>query len=106
MVEGPQAGGHLGFTLEQLGDPAHALEVLLAEVLREIAPFETRARRPIPVIVGGGIYTGADIHHFLQRGRMDHRFAFAGANAPRATAIVSVKGLVATLLEEYHAAAA
>ena len=41
-----------------------------------------------------------------QRGRMHHGFAFAGENAHRATAIHSVKDLVATLLDEYHAAAA
>jgi len=41
-----------------------------------------------------------------QRGRMHHGFAFAGANAHRATEIVSVKDLVATLLDEYRAAAA
>lgn len=39
-----------------------------------------------------------------QRGRMGHGFAFAGENAHRATEIVSVKDLVSTLLNEYHAA--
>ena len=68
VVEGPRAGGHLGFKLEQIDDPAYALEVLLADVLTEIAPFAARAGRPIPVIAGGGIYTGADIHRFLQLG--------------------------------------
>jgi len=35
---------------------------------------------------------------------MRHGFAFAGENAHRATEIVSVKDLVATLLDEYDAA--
>lgn len=68
VVEGPRAGGHLGFKLEQIDDPAYALEALLADVLTEVAPFVARAGRPIPVIAGGGIYTGADIHRFLQLG--------------------------------------
>jgi nitronate monooxygenase len=68
VVEGPRAGGHLGFKLEQIDDPAYALEALLADVLTEVAPFAARAGRPIPVIAGGGIYTGADIHRFLQLG--------------------------------------
>ena len=68
VVEGPRAGGHLGFKAEQIDDPAYALELLLADVLAEIRPFEAKARRPIPVIAGGGIYTGADIYKFLQRG--------------------------------------
>jgi nitronate monooxygenase len=41
-----------------------------------------------------------------QRGRLAHGFAFAGANAHRATEIVSVKALVQTLLAEYRTAAA
>jgi nitronate monooxygenase len=68
VVEGPLAGGHLGFKPEQIGDPAYALERLVAEVLAELTPFEARRQRAIPVIVGGGIYTGADIHRFLQLG--------------------------------------
>ena len=68
VVEGTRAGGHLGFKLEQIDDPAYALEKLLADVLTEIAPFAARAGRPIPVIAGGGIYTGADIYRFLQLG--------------------------------------
>ncbi len=68
VVEGPRAGGHLGFKLEQIDDPAYALEALLADVLTEVAPFAARVGHPIPVIAGGGIYTGADIHRFLQLG--------------------------------------
>lgn len=199
VVEGPRAGGHLGFKPEHVCDPAYALERILAEVLLEIQPFEAKAGRPIPVIAGGGIYTGGDMRRFLrlgaagvqmatrfvtthecdasasfkdayvratpedlviiespvgmpgrairnqfledvgagkrmpftcpyhcivtcdyqnspycialalinaQRGRMRHGFAFAGENAHRATEILSVKGLVATLLDEYRVAAA
>jgi nitronate monooxygenase len=68
VVEGPRAGGHLGFRPEQLSDPAFTLERLLAEVLQALQPFAAAAARPIPVIAGGGIYTGADIHRFLQLG--------------------------------------
>ena len=68
VVEGPQAGGHLGFKPEQIGDPAYALELLLADVLETVKPFEAKAGRTIPVIAGGGIYTGADIHKFLRLG--------------------------------------
>jgi len=68
VVEGPRAGGHLGFKPEQLDDPAHALERLLAEVLTAIRPYEARTRRRIPIVAAGGIYTGADMHRFLQLG--------------------------------------
>jgi len=68
VVEGPLAGGHLGFKPEQIGDPAYALERLVAEVLAELKPFEAKHQKAIPVIAAGGIYTGADILRFLQLG--------------------------------------
>ena len=68
VVEGPKAGGHLGFKAEQLDDPAYALEKIVPEVIEAVRPFEEKTGRKIPVIAGGGIYTGADIRHFLELG--------------------------------------
>ncbi len=68
VVEGPLAGGHLGFKLEQIGDPAFALERLVPEVIEAVRPFADSAGRPIPVIAAGGIYTGADILRFMELG--------------------------------------
>jgi len=198
VVEGPLAGGHLGFTPAQIGDPAYALERLVPDVCAVVRAIEERAGRRIPVIAAGGIYTGADIRRFLglgasgvqmatrfvttfecdaadgfkqayidaeerdlviikspvgmpgrairndfiddiargavkpyqcsfhcistcdirtspyciahalfsaRRGDMRHGFAFAGANAWRATEVVSVAQLMATLKEEYRLSA-
>lgn len=68
VVEGPLAGGHLGFKTNQLEDPRYSLEEILGEVLREAADAESRTGRPVPVIAAGGIYNGSDMHAFLQRG--------------------------------------
>ena len=68
VVEGPMAGGHLGFKAEQLDNPDFALEKIVTEVIEAIRPFEEKARRKIPVIAGGGIYTGEDIKKFLDLG--------------------------------------
>jgi NAD(P)H-dependent flavin oxidoreductase YrpB (nitropropane dioxygenase family) len=68
VVEGPKAGGHLGFKESQIDDPAFALEVILPDVVSVIKPFETRFRRSIPVIAAGGVYTGSDIHKLFQLG--------------------------------------
>ncbi len=68
VVEGPMAGGHLGFERDQIDDPAYALERLIPEVLDAVKPFEDRSGKAIPVIAAGGIYTGADIYEFLQMG--------------------------------------
>ena len=68
VVEGPRAGGHLGFKPEQINDPEYALENLVAAVIKEVRIFEERHKKPIPVIAAGGIYSGADIHRFIQLG--------------------------------------
>lgn len=68
VVEGPLAGGHLGFNAEQLESPHFTLEKLVPEVLEAVTPFREEHDVEIPVIAAGGIYTGADIHNFLQLG--------------------------------------
>jgi NAD(P)H-dependent flavin oxidoreductase YrpB (nitropropane dioxygenase family) len=68
VVEGPLAGGHLGFKREQIDNPDYALEKILPEVIAAIKPYEEQFNKSIPVIAAGGIYTGADIHKFMQLG--------------------------------------
>lgn len=68
VVEGPKAGGHLGFKESQIFDPKFSLEILVVDVLCEVEPFEQRAGRKIPVIAAGGVYTGEDIFRFMQMG--------------------------------------
>jgi len=68
IVEGPKAGGHLGFKKEQLNDPDFSLEKLTKGVIDIIREFETSAQKTIPVIPAGGIYDGDDIHKFLELG--------------------------------------
>ena len=68
VVEGPKAGGHLGFKPEELDDPNFALEKILPEVVEAVKPFEAESGRRIPVIAAGGIYTGADIAKYLEMG--------------------------------------
>jgi len=68
VVEGPMAGGHLGFKRDQLDDPAYKLENLVQEVLKEVRIIESETDKKIPVIAGGGVFTGADIRRFLDLG--------------------------------------
>ena len=68
VVEGPQAGGHLGFSREELVDPNHALDKLVPEVIAALLPFKDGQGRAIPVIAAGGIFNGEDIYRFLQLG--------------------------------------
>ncbi len=69
ILEGPLAGGHLGFSLEQLEQPeVYSLENILLQVLEAIKPYEDKCSRRIPIVAGGGIYTGADIARVLSLG--------------------------------------
>jgi len=68
VVEGPLAGGHLGFKKEQIDNPDYTLEKIVAEVISVINPFEQQFNKDIPIIAAGGIYTGADIYKFIQLG--------------------------------------
>ena len=69
ILEGPLAGGHLGFSAEQLEHPEDfSLEKLLPEVLEVIKPYEDKYGKKIPVITAGGIYSGKDIARMLSLG--------------------------------------
>ena len=68
VVEGPKAGGHIGFKLEQIDDPAFCLEQLVDDVIDALRPFEQESGKRIPVIAAGGIYTGEDVYAHIQRG--------------------------------------
>jgi nitronate monooxygenase len=68
VVEGPMAGGHLGFRREQINDPQYALEKLVPEVVAAVAPYRESCGRDIPIIAAGGVFTGEDIHTFLELG--------------------------------------
>ena len=68
VLEGPLAGGHLGFKREQIDNQDFTLERMLPETISTLQPYADRYRKEIPVIVAGGIYSGEDIFHYLQLG--------------------------------------
>ncbi|WP_446898111.1 NAD(P)H-dependent flavin oxidoreductase [Clostridium sp. LBM24168] len=68
IVEGPLAGGHLGFHMEQLKSGNENLEQIVLEVIKVVKAFENSYNRKISVVAAGGIYTGADIAKFLKLG--------------------------------------
>ncbi len=69
ILEGPLAGGHLGFSEEQLYQPEkYSLENLLPEVLETVKAYEDKYGKKIPVITAGGIFSGMDIARMLSLG--------------------------------------
>jgi nitronate monooxygenase len=68
IVEGPKAGGHLGFKEDQIFDNDYSLEKLVPEIVSELKTFEDKYNTKIPLFAAGGIYTGEDIHKILELG--------------------------------------
>jgi nitronate monooxygenase len=68
VVEGPKAGGHLGFRENTLQNDSNSLENLVSEVLEVTAEAKGKYNKEIPVIAAGGIYTGDDILRIINLG--------------------------------------
>jgi NAD(P)H-dependent flavin oxidoreductase YrpB (nitropropane dioxygenase family) len=68
VVEGPKAGGHLGFKMDQIFDENFCLENIIEEVVAVANDFGEKYGKKIPVIAAGGIYTGEDIAMILEKG--------------------------------------
>lgn len=68
VVEGPMAGGHLGFKKENLGENMVPLHILVEETVEAIRPFETTFGKSIPVIAGGGVHSGKDMYNIMKAG--------------------------------------
>ena len=65
VIEGPKAGGHLGYGRKRLDKPGFIEGCLEREIGRAV---EAVKEFNIPIIAAGGIYTGADIYKFLKLG--------------------------------------
>ena len=69
IVEGPEAGGHLGFSEEILKiENKPSVIDIIKDVIKDVNPFKDKFNRNIPVIAAGGIYNGADIAECLKAG--------------------------------------
>ena len=68
VIEGPQAGGHLGFKKEELNDKNNNLEEITKEVVEYIKEVEQEYKKEIPVIAAGGIWDKNDIQKYLKLG--------------------------------------
>ena len=90
VVEGPLAGGHLGFGMDWA-------EYDLMEIFKEILTFLRTEKLDIPLIPAGGIFTGSDATAFMEAG------AAAVQVATRFTATHEC-GLPEKIVQEYFKA--
>ena len=90
IVEGPLAGGHLGFGMDWA-------EYDLRTIMAEISQYLQNEKLSIPLIAAGGVFTGSDAVSFLENG------AAAVQVATRFT-ITNECGLPAKVKQEYFRA--
>ena len=69
IVEGVEAGGHLGFSDEELNSgKTPALGTIVKEVIEALKPYAEKYNKSIPVIAAGGIFDGSDIAKYIKLG--------------------------------------
>lgn len=69
VIEGPKAGGHLGFSREQLADMEHLdYDSEIKKIIASKKEYEDKYHCRIPVAVAGGIYDRKDIEHAFSLG--------------------------------------
>lgn len=69
VIEGPQAGGHLGFKVDQLSHiTTEEYEEEIQKIIAVVWEYEKKFNQKIPVIVAGGIFTHEDICHAISLG--------------------------------------
>ena len=66
VIEGPKAGGHLGFKADEI--KSSKLETIVEEILAYIDEISHEYNKEIPVIAAGGIWSSKDIKKYLDMG--------------------------------------
>ena len=69
VIEGPKAGGHLGFSREELDIfTDESYDGVIRSIIEKVKEYGEKFSKKIPVVVAGGIYDRADMDHALSLG--------------------------------------
>lgn len=69
VIEGPKAGGHLGFSRKQLETfTPETYDQEILGILAEVKKYAEKYKKEIPVVVAGGIFTREDLLHAMELG--------------------------------------
>ncbi|MDR3594586.1 nitronate monooxygenase [Clostridium sp.] len=68
VIEGPKAGGHLGFKVEELEDENIDFDKSVVDIINETKKYAEKYNKEIPVVVAGGVFDGYDIAKYLKLG--------------------------------------
>lgn len=67
VVEGPLAGGHLGFSVDEITENHNVIDIM-KEVKKVVSEYEVKYNKTIPVVVAGGFYSGEEVAAALKEG--------------------------------------
>ena len=67
VVEGPKAGGHLGFSATKLKEDIEYDEEV-KNILQEVSKYEEKCGHAIPTVFAGGVHGQSDVGHYLDLG--------------------------------------
>lgn len=68
VVEGPKAGGHLGFKKDEIETASEGFDNTIVDIVNHVKEYEEKYEKKIPVIAAGGIFDGNDIAKYLNLG--------------------------------------
>lgn len=68
VIEGPRAGGHLGFKKEKIQESMGTFDEEVVKIIEEKKVYEEKYQKIIPVVVAGGVFDGYDIAKYLKLG--------------------------------------
>lgn len=68
VVEGPKAGGHLGFKKDEIETASENFDNTIVDIVNHVKEYEEKYEKKIPVIAAGGIFDGSDIAKYLNLG--------------------------------------
>ena len=68
VIEGPKAGGHLGFNADTLDIETENFETTITSIINEVEIYNKKYNKKIPVIVAGGVFSGEDIAKYMKLG--------------------------------------
>lgn len=67
VVEGPLAGGHLGFSVDEITEKPNVMDIM-KDVKKVVSEYEVKYNKTIPVVVAGGFYSGEEVAAALKEG--------------------------------------
>lgn len=94
VLEGSGAGGHLGFSLEDIDDPSKSLEKLTVEVVDYLVEIEEKYDKAIPLFVAGSVMDNEDFIKYRKLGATGLQVGTRFLVTHEADAHINMKNLI------------